>query len=193
MYTAHVGVALAARAVSWRRDATARAPGARAAVPVAALVAASQFPDWIDVVIGLAGGRDPHELLSHSFVAAAVAAAAAALLCFAARRDARAALVVAALYLSHVPLDFITGRKPTWPGGPVVGACLYDRPAWDFTLEVALVVAGWLLYRRSLRPESRSAPAAWLLVSTLVATQALLDAGQAVRLAHMVPTGERCV
>src|SRR5688572_30885343 len=43
-----------------------------------------------------------------------------------------------------------------WPGGPLVGLSLYERPALDFLVEAPVIVAGWLLYRRSLPALSRN-------------------------------------
>jgi len=62
-------------------------------------------------------------------------------------------LIVALVVVSHWALDYFTGIKPTWPGGPIVGMNLYARPLVDFALESATILAGWLLYRRTL-PES---------------------------------------
>ncbi len=65
--------------------------------------------------------------------------------------------------------DFITGYKPTWPGGPTVGLGVYAHPWWDFAGRVGGdrgVLAGVprsfsARARRSvLMPSSRSASSA---------------------------------
>jgi hypothetical protein len=94
---------------------------------------------------------------------------------------ARAALVAAGAYAAHWACDFVTGHKPTWPGGPVVGLDLYRRPYADFVLEAAVVVVGWALWRQTLpRPlgGTRRAVAAAVLPALLV-LQALANRAMA--------------
>jgi amino acid transporter len=43
-------------------------------------------------------------------------------------------------YVSHWPADYITGLKPTWPGGPTVGLYLYARPIPEFFVEAVVKV-----------------------------------------------------
>jgi membrane-bound metal-dependent hydrolase YbcI (DUF457 family) len=108
-------------------------------------------------------------MLSHSLPAVAVLAAAVALLYFAVARDFAAAGLVAVIVVSHAVADYATGLKPTWPGGPFVGLQLYQRPAVDFILEAAVIVIGWVIYRRSLPQERRNSnPVNVLLFSLLL-------------------------
>jgi hypothetical protein len=122
----------------------------------------------------------PHGLPLVS-VGAIVAGAAAAWRAPAHARR-RAALLVGGLYLAHWLCDAITGRKPTWPGGPIVGLDLYRRPVADFAFEAAVVAAGWLLWRGSLpsggrRVLERALP--WLALAALLVLQALANRAMA--------------
>jgi hypothetical protein len=78
-----------------------------------------------------------------------------------------------AVTVSHVLADYVTGLKPTWPGGPAIGLELYSHPLGDLAVETGLLALGWLLYRRSLPPESRSSCLTWALLLLLGVTQLL--------------------
>jgi hypothetical protein len=84
-------------------------------------------------------------------------------------------LVVAAVVASHAVADFMTGLKPTWPGGPMIGLELYHHPVFDFAIEGLVIVAGWLLYRKSLPEDRRSSLPALILLGALLAIQAGAD------------------
>jgi len=157
MYGGHVGIALAGK-------------GYRSTVPLWLLLIATQLPDWTDAVVCAAGIESPPSgMLSHSIPAVAVLAAVLALLYFAFARDFGAAALVAAIVASHAVADYATGLKPTWPGGPYIGLQLYRHPAIDFILEAAVIVIGWMIYRRSLPDERRkSSPVNVLLVCLLL-------------------------
>ena len=88
--------------------------------------------------------------LSHSLVSVGLGATIVGLIYFLTTRAKPEAFVVWLTYVSHWPADFITGTKPTWPGGPEVGLHLYERPLADAVLECAIVVVCWIVYRRSL-------------------------------------------
>lgn len=171
MYAGHVGAALGARAL-------------RRTVPIWLLVVAAQLPDWMDAgacTLGLP--RGPGALYTHGFGAVGIAAATMALLFATWTRDARGALVLALLVLSHWPLDFVTGLKPTWSGGPVVGLDLYSRPGADVLVEGAVIVAGWLVYRRTLPREARAGSAGRAVAGIAAALLALqVAAGVALAL-----------
>jgi hypothetical protein len=157
MYGGHVGIALAGK-------------GIRRTLPLWLLLVATQLPDWTDAAVCTAGiSSSPSEMLSHSLPAIAVLAAVVSLLYYAGRRDAAGSALVACVVVSHALVDYLTGIKPTWPGGPTIGLHLYQRPAIDFLIEGVLILAGWMVYRRSL-PDNRrnSAPAILLLVSVLL-------------------------
>lgn len=157
MYGGHVGIALAGK-------------GFRRTLPFWLLIVATQVPDWTDAAVCTAGISSPQsEMLSHSLPAIAVLAAVLSLVYYAGRRDAAGSALIACVVVSHALVDYLTGIKPTWPGGPTIGLHLYQRPAIDFVIEGAVILAGWMIYRRSLPDDRRSsAPAILLLVSVLL-------------------------
>ena len=167
MYVGHLAVALAAVRV-------------RRSVPLWVLLLASQWPDWVQLALeGL--GAYSAQLYSHSLPAILAGALLFSLLFLRQTGDFRSVLLVAAVYLSHPLLDLVTGQKAWWPGGPLLGANLYDLPVVDFALEATIAVAGWLVYRSTFTPHGkRSRLLAVMLV--LIACQALLDAGHQLRL-----------
>ena len=163
MYAGHVGVALGAH-------------GIRKAIPLWLLIIASQLPDWTDAAFCLAGVRtSPEGMLSHSIPAVAVFALIAALSYAILLRDPAGMLLVAIVVLSHIAGDYLTGLKPTWSGGPMIGLMLYRRPIIDFIFEAVVILAGWMLYRRSLSPERRSGEPVFTLLGTLLVIQAGAD------------------
>jgi hypothetical protein len=95
-------------------------------------------------------------------------------------RDWTAALIVAGVILSHMLLDWITGYKPTWPGGPTIGLELYSHPVADFIVEGALIVVGAVLYGRTLPPRQRPWIDVFIMVGALLALQLGID------VAHMM-------
>ncbi|HEX6536604.1 MAG TPA: metal-dependent hydrolase [Gemmatimonadaceae bacterium] len=177
MYTGHLGIALAAK-------------GLRSRVGLWVLVAASQGCDWADAVAWAIGHQDPRssrwlafdgwtaQMASHSVPSVLVLAIVLAVLYWATARDGRGAALVAVVTLSHVPADYVTSVKPTWPGGPRIGLSLYAHPAADFLLEAAIVCGGWLLYRRSLPTPRAASRVAWLALVALVALQLAANAGR---------------
>ena len=159
MYVGHLGVALAGK--GWRREA-----------PLWLLVLATQGCDWVQVVACMAApGSSP--MWSHSIAAVLALATVLLLGSYGVTQNRQVALLTAAVVVSHVLLDYVTGVKPTWPGGPMIGLNLYDHPIADFALETAVVCAGWLVYRRSLPLEVRGTRLAWLFVLALVGIQLL--------------------
>ncbi len=136
MVTGHIGLALAARR---------RWP----AIPIVLLLAASVFPDLVDLAKALADVHVAHGLYSHTLPAVAVQAVVLGVTSAVWLRSGVAGVVVALLVVFHLPADYITGDKLLWENGPMVGLDLYDRPLFDLALE-ALVVSGcWALLRRS--------------------------------------------
>jgi hypothetical protein len=109
---------------------------------------------------------------SHSLVADVVWAGVFALLYWTLRRDAKGALWLAALVLSHWVLDALSHRPdmPTWPGGPKIGAGLwYSLPA-SMIAEFALYAVGVWLYLRATRARDRWGTVLWrAFVATLAA------------------------
>lgn len=130
MRVGHAGAALVAKRV-------------RPAVPLLLLMIAAYGPDIVEVTLRPFGLYNRE--LSHSLVAVAVGATMMAGGWMVARRDARDAAAIWLTYASHWPLDFITGHKPTWPGGPVVGLDLYDH-WWMWLIELALLAVGGVIW-----------------------------------------------
>jgi len=71
--------------------------------------------------------------------------------------NGRAAIVLAALVVSHWVLDWITHRPdmPLYPGGPVYGLGLWNSFAATVAVEVPLFAIGVWIYARSTRPADR--------------------------------------
>jgi hypothetical protein len=108
-------------------------------------------------------------MLSHSIPAVAILSIVLGLMYFTGKRDLTSSAIVAAIVASHMVADYATGLKPTWAGGPKIGLQLYRQPAIDFVVEAAVIMTGWLIYRRSLSIEQRRAsPVNVLLVSLLL-------------------------
>ena len=160
MIVGHLGTAGAAHAA--RRDSS-----------LGWLLVAALTPDLVDGLFVLGRTCNPHGLYSHTLPAAAlIAAVTGALAYFATGRRATGALCVL-MALSHLPLDYITGRKLFYPGGELLGLSLYENAAADFVLEATMAVGGWWLVRRG-----RDAPrwaSGWLALGALLALQGALD------------------
>ncbi|MGI9090324.1 MAG: hypothetical protein ACR2GG_04370 [Gemmatimonadaceae bacterium] len=161
MYAGHVGFALGA--YSFRRT-----------LPLWLLIVAAQAPDWLDAGYCIANvGRGPYGLFTHGVIAIAAAAITFAVITYAVSRDPLGALIVAAVVISHYGLDYFTGHKPTWAGGPVVGLNLYTRPIADVIIESITVLGGWLLYRHSLPRAVRDDGMVYGILFSLIALQAV--------------------
>lgn len=164
MYVGHVGAALG---------------GKRFAPSIAlwTLIAAAYLPDWVDAGLCLTGRYHDTEMLSHSVPAVLVLALIAAATQLR-RGDRSAALVIAAVVISHVLLDYLTGIKPTWPGGPVIGLQIYAHPLLDFVVEGLVILGGWLLYRRTLPALRGGWKSAGTMLFVLLSMQAIVDASR---------------
>jgi hypothetical protein len=158
MYIGHVGAALGAKRV-------------RRSIGLLVLLIATYTPDWVDAGLCLAGAFNPQGMLSHSISAIALFSALGFAAYAMTTRDWRGALVVAGVILSHMFLDWITGYKPTWPGGPMIGLRFYEHPIADFIAEAAVIVIGALLYARTLPPRKRP----WIDVSVMLGALLLLQ------------------
>ncbi len=179
MYAGHVGIALGLRRV-------------RGAPPLWLLVAAAQLPDWGDALLELYGGQPKDPGWSpHGWPLVALGAVAAAVV---ARRLAGtwgAGGLAALACVSHWLVDYVTGGKPTWPGGPTsVGLMWYFHPARDLLVEVSVTVVGWVLWRGSLpaaaevrgrAARAKRAGLAWGLLALLVTLQLGVDTVMAHR------------
>jgi membrane-bound metal-dependent hydrolase YbcI (DUF457 family) len=164
MYIGHVGPALGAKRF---------APS----VAIALLVFVAYLPDWVDAALCFSGGYHNAQMLSHSIPAVLILAMLAGCTQLG-KGDFSAALVVASVVISHVLLDYLTGIKPTWPGGPTIGLELYRRPLIDFLAEAAVIVCGWLVYRRSLPAEFGKLRLSTVMLALLLLMQAGVDAGR---------------
>lgn len=170
MFAGHLGIALCARR-------------ARRAPSLALLALATYLPDVVEIALVVLGaGQQRSSMLSHSVPAVLALAIVMGVTSGAIARDRRAGAVAALLVLSHVLVDYITGSKPSWPGGPSLGLMLYRRPVWDFTLELTVIAAGTLAWwRRPRVPRARAAPAfpfparVAVLFTTLVLLQLAFD------------------
>jgi len=151
VYLGHVGIALGAKGV--RRD-----------IGLLVLLVATYAPDWIDSGLCLAGAYDPRGMLSHSLPAVALLSAIVLTTYRVKRGDMVSGLVVAGVVISHMVFDWITGYKPTWPGGPMIGLRLYAHPIADLILESVVIIVGVILYRRSLPARARP----WIDVATMI-------------------------
>ncbi len=83
--------------------------------------------------------------------------------------------MIGAVIISHALGDYVTGTKPTWPGGPMVGMQLYSQPALDFLFESVVIVGCWLFYRRSIPLEKRGSRFVMILLFTLLSIQGAAD------------------
>lgn len=167
MYIGHVGVALAAKRL-------------RPSIGLLVLLVSTYAPDWVDAGLCVAGVYNPDGVLSHSIPVIAALALLGFTLYGIKSLDWTAAAIVAAVIVSHMLLDWITGYKPTWPGGTMIGLELYERPIVDFFLEGAVIVAGTVLYGRTLPPRQRP----WLDVTIMGGALLVLQLG--IDIAHMV-------
>jgi hypothetical protein len=162
MYVGHVGAALAAKRL-------------RAAIALWVLLVATYTPDWVDTGLCLAGRYNPDGVLSHSIPAVMLFAVVGLVVYGALTRDWIGALVVAAVVLSHMVLDWLTGYKPTWPGGMMIGLRLYEHPILDFFAEGVAILVGALLYARTLPPRKNPWTNFGLMAGVLLILQLSID------------------
>jgi hypothetical protein len=157
VYAGHIGFALAGK-------------GIRADAPLWLLVFATQGCDWIEAVACL---RNPETsaMWSHSIPAVLALAGVVGIAAYLFTRKRGIAVVASAVAVSHVAADYVTGLKPTWPGGPIIGLDLYSHPVGDFLIEAVVITLGWLVYRQSLPLASRSRWLTRALVVLLVGGQ----------------------
>jgi hypothetical protein len=151
VYLGHVGIALGAK-------------GMRPGIALLVLLLATYAPDWVDAGLCVMGAYDPRGMFSHSFPAVALLGAFAVAAYGLHARDPVGGLIVGAVIVSHGLLDLITGYKPTWPGGPMIGLGLYRQPLADLVVESVVIAIGVLLYRRTLPPRSRP----WIDVAAML-------------------------
>jgi hypothetical protein len=153
MFVGHFAAALAAKSIAPRAS-------------LGTLTFAAQWIDLLWPVLLLAGlervriepgatATNPlvfeHYPWSHSLVAVLGWALLIGALHFAARRDVRTAIVIGALVASHWLLDLIVHVPdlPIAPGGPVVGAGLWNHRAAALLFELGLLAAATAIYVRA--------------------------------------------
>lgn len=90
---------------------------------------------------------------THSLAAVLAWAAAGAALVLRSTRSARAAACAGALVASHWFLDALTHRPdlPLWPGGPLVGAGLWNSVPGTVALEGSMLALGLVAYQGATR------------------------------------------
>ena len=147
----------------------------RRTVPLWLLIVASQLPDWADAAVCLSLRQSSSAMLTHSIPAVAVLGVAGAIACWFVSRDVRGVALVFAVVATHALGDYVTGIKPTWPGGPLIGFQLYKQPALDFIFESVVIVCGWLLYRRTFPSDKRSSRAVAAVLAALLLIQLAAD------------------
>ena len=159
MYTGQFGIALAGKGLHPR-------------IPLWGLILAAFGLDLVSSTLKLIGHSGLLKTWAESGAGALVVAALAALVYRLFRRgDGRGTFLMAGVALLHLPADLAANEVPLWPGGPRLGAALYKHPIADFAVEGVVVLAGWLIYRRSLPAGGRRWPA-WASLILLVGLQA---------------------
>jgi len=160
VYIGHIGAALAAKRV-------------RVSIGLLPLLVATYAPDLIDT--GMCVARRYNPMLSHSVPAVLALALAGSIWYALVTRDRIGGVIVGAVVVSHMFLDWVTGVKPTWPGGPTIGLHLYDHPMADFAAEGAVIAIGALLYARTLPARQRPWADVAIMLGALLVLQLLID------------------
>ena len=175
MFIGHFAAALAARRVAPRAS-------------LGWLFAAAQLPDLLWPVLLLAGVERvriapgdtaftplafDHYPWSHSLLMVIVLGVALAALYRVRRHDARGAVVIALLVVSHWLLDWVTHRPdlPLVPGSDFrTGLGLWRSVFWTLAIETTLFVAGvWVYARATIARGRKGSLIFWGLVGFLVA------------------------
>jgi hypothetical protein len=158
----HVSLAFLARA-RWPRAS------------LVALVGATMLPDLADFALPPGDRcRASCVLYTHAFPAVIVLAVVAAAFAWGIWHRRAVAGLAATMVISHVLLDFITGYKPFWVGGPPIGLLLYNRESVDFVIESVMMVVAWLVLRR--QPGAPRVAISWYTLVALVILQGAFDA-----------------
>ena len=138
-----------------------------------ALLFAAAVPDAVDTLFWAFNICSPYGLYSHTLHAVVLEAAIVGGVMFLITGSRAVALTFVLVVLLHSPADFFTGRKLFAPGGELLGLRFYDRPLFDWLVEIPTVTIGWWMLRRSGRGP-RWATSVWAL-ALLLATQTTLD------------------
>src|SRR5580765_1684017 len=108
---------------------------------------------------------------THSLLMSAAWAALAGVLYLLIRKNARAAIVVGLVVLSHWFLDLVAHRPdlPLAPGGAVYGLGLWNSVPATLLVEGLLFAAGLAVYLKSTRAKDRAGSLGfWALVGVLI-------------------------
>ncbi len=90
---------------------------------------------------------------------------------YAVRRNARGAIVLGALVLSHWVLDLFVHHAdlPLAPGGATfAGWALWDYPALELPIELAIFLIGLIVYQRTTTPRDRTGKLALLVLTVFL-------------------------
>ena len=136
MIIGHLGVAFAARA-KWPR------------LSIYWLLFATLAPDLLRPALAATGMSMAYTTrYSHLLPWSALLALVLGLVALALFRSSPAAVVTAAVVLSHILLDAVSGAKALWDGGPAgLNAQRYQQ--LELVIEAALCWWGWRMLRRS--------------------------------------------
>jgi hypothetical protein len=157
------------------------------------LVIAAEIPDWADGALCLSGVRTSvYGMLSHSVPAVLILGITAATFAVIIERPhpivVRSAFAgVIAMVVLHTVADWVTGLKPTWPGGPMIGLEIYRVPVADFLIEALVVTLGWWLYRQTLPQTAHARRVSNVLLASLLLLQLAADISFA-----LVPGLKKC-
>jgi predicted ABC-type sugar transport system permease subunit len=176
MIVGHFGVAYGVRALDKRE------PDVR--VSLLWLLTAAIAPDLLDGVYALTKYCNSDGVMSHSLPAVAILAVVFGAASFLHTRNTTTALVVAGTVLLHLPPDYITGHKPLWLGGPVVGLYIYQWSWLDFLIEVPVIVGGWWMLRRTRFTPSLAVSG--LALAVMLSVQGAIDLRVQVKGPHPV-------
>lgn len=172
MIIGHLGVAFAARS-RWPR------------ISIYWLIFATLAPDILRAILAATGmSMGFTTRYSHLLPWSALLALALGVVAFALFRNSTAAAVSAAVVLSHILLDAISGQKALWDGSPA-GLDAQRFMQLELVIEAAICWWGWRLLRRSASPT-------WLARRSLLVALLLFEGVfQAWRL-NQRPYATRC-
>lgn len=136
----------------------------------ALLLGASLAPDVADLLYWVAGICSPYGLYSHTLHAVVIQAAVIGGIALLVSGSRSVALLFAVVVLLHMPGDWFTGRKLFAPGGEMMGLRLYERPLWDWALELPILLLGWLMLRRGGKAPAWATSVWSLLLMVLLQT-----------------------
>jgi membrane-bound metal-dependent hydrolase YbcI (DUF457 family) len=153
MFIGHFGLAFAAKRAVPR-------------VSLATLFGAAQFADFLWPLLVATGiervridpgntASTPLDFISypysHSLLMLIVWGVVFAWICSRGLPDKRTFTIIFGLVVSHWVLDYVTHRPdmPLYPGGPKVGLGLWNHPAVEKPIEIAMYAAGLWIYLRA--------------------------------------------